>query len=284
MSIVRLDSCRALLFVPATRPDRADKALVSGADGIVIDLEDAVAAAHKDAARGQALEWLARRPAQRETAVGLRINSLGTRAGLQDLASLAEARCPCDFVMLPKLESAFEVQLHARHLGDVALLCMIETAAGLEEAMRIATAGRGVAALGFGGLDLSVDLRAKFAWEPLLFGRSRVVQAASAAGIAVFDVPYLDLRDDAGLAGECARARAMGFTGKVAIHPSHLPAILAAFTPSAQEANDARGILQSFERSGGNVCEYQGKMVDEPVARAARRVVELAARLQGAGR
>ena len=272
------------MFVPGTRPDRADKALASGADGIIVDLEDAVAAAQKDAARGQALEWLARRPAGRGTAVGLRINSARTRAGLKDLVALAEAQCPCDFVMLPKVESAFEVRFHARHLGDVALFCMIETAAGLERAMRIASADSGVAALGFGGLDLSVDLRARFAWEPLLFGRSRVVQAASAAGIAVFDVPYLDLHDETGLAEECVRARAMGFTGKAAIHPRHLGAILAAFTPSAQELDDARGILQSFERSGGNVCEHQGKMIDEPVARAARRIVELAARAQGVGR
>jgi len=283
MNDASLSVCRALLFVPGTRPDRADKALASGADGIVVDLEDAVGAAQKDAARGQVLEWLARRPARHGTAVGLRVNSVRTRAGLKDLVAFADAQCPCDFVMLPKVESASEVQLYARHLGDAALFCMIETAAGLDQAMRIAAAER-VAALGFGGLDLSVDLRADFAWEPLLFGRSRVVQAASAAGIAAFDVPYLDLRDETGLAGECARARAMGFTGKAAIHPRHLQAILAAFTPSAQEVDNARGILQSFERSGGNVCEYQGRMIDEPVARAARRLVALAARGQGAGR
>ena len=127
--------------------------------------------------------------------------------------------------------------------------------------------------LGFGGADLAADLHCGFAWEPLLAARSRVVQAAAAAGLAALDVPYLDINDDAGLAAESVRVKSLGFTGKLAIHPRQVDPIIDAFTPTAAEIENAQGVMAAYAAAAGGVCVYRGKMVDEPVMRAARRAL-----------
>ena len=269
---------KALLFTPGNRPERFAKAESTGADGLIIDLEDAVGAGEKDHARAAVATWLKERkvPAQADFLICLRINSVYTEAGLRDLLAvleLARAGCAPEALLLPKVESAVEVELVARHLkGAIPLLALIESAAGLEQAYAIADASS-LRGLAFGGVDLAADLGCAFAWEPLLAGRARVVQAAASRGLGVLDVPYLDIQDGAGLTAECLRAKAMGFNGKLAIHPGQVAGIAAAFTPTAPEVEFAQGVLAAYQAAAGGVCTYRGKMIDEPVVIAARSLL-----------
>jgi citrate lyase beta subunit len=280
-----LDSARVFLFTPANRPDRFPKAAATGADALILDLEDAVAGAGKDEARANLLahfggDWRAMlAPGQR---CGLRVNNVHTQAGLRDLAALEDAALRPDFVLVPKVESAVEARLYARHLPGVPLLAAIESARGVEAAIAIATADAAVQGLVFGGADLAVDLRATLAWEPLFAARARIVQAAAIAAIAAIDVPHFALDDADALRAEAARAKAMGFTGKLAIHPKQIAPIVGVFTPSDAEVAQAREIVAALEAAHGNVVEHKGRMVEGPVVKAALRVLARAALGAGA--
>ncbi len=268
--------CRVLLFTPGNRPDRFAKAAATGADGLILDLEDAVSLAGKDEARTILVEHFRaghRRDLAAGQVCGLRVNNIHTAAGVRDLDALVTSGVAPDFVLLPKVESAVEVRLYVRHLPAIPLVCTIESARGLEAATEIANADSRVRALAFGGVDLAADLRAELAWEPLLWGRGRLVQAAATAGIAALDVPHVVIDDEAGLRNDAARAKAMGYTAKLAIHPKQVPPILEVFTPTPAELERARGIVAADEAAGGNVVEYQGKMVDAPVVKAARQLL-----------
>jgi citrate lyase beta subunit len=276
-----LDSARAFLFTPANRPERFPKAAATGADALILDLEDAVSGAGKDEARANLVahfggDW--RGILKAGQVCGLRVNNIHTPAGLKDLEALAAARVRPDFVLVPKVESAFEVRLYARHLPGVALLPAIESARGVEAAIEIAAADPCVRALVFGGADLAVDLRATLAWEPLYAARARIVQAAAIAQIGAVDVPHFVLDDAGALADDARRVKALGFTGKLAIHPKQIAPILEVFTPSAAEVAEARAIVAALEAAGGNAVEYKGRMVEGPVVKAALRVLALAAR------
>ena len=280
-----LSHCRALLFTPGNRPDRFAKAAATGADALILDLEDAVAAPAKDDARGTVVAHFRgdfRAGLAPHQLKGLRVNNIHTPAGVRDLDALVSSGVAPDFVLLPKVESAFEVRLYARHLeggqAGIAFGCLIESARGLEAAMEIAQADRRVRILAFGGVDLAADLRAELAWEPLLYGRSRLVQAAASAGLGLLDVPHLALDDEAALAAECARVKALGFTSKLAIHPKQVAPILAAFTPTAAEIDRAARMVAALEQAGGNAVEFEGKMLEGPVVKAAQRVLALARR------
>ena len=280
-----LSLARTLLFTPGNRPERFAKAAATRADGLIIDLEDAVGPADKSGARLGVSEWLrAHKGFERsDFLLCVRMNSVYTSAGLADLlalADLARAGFVPDALLVPKVESAVEIELVARHLraagekgAAIALAALIESALGLEHASAIARATPMLRTLGFGGADLAADLNCGFAWEPLLAARSRVVQAAAGAGLAVLDVPYLDINDEAGLAAESARVKSLGFTGKLAIHPRQVDPIIDAFTPTAAEVENARGVMAAYAAAAGGVCVYRGKMVDEPVMRSARRAL-----------
>ena len=267
---------RSWLFTPATRPDRFARAGEAGADVLIIDLEDAVAPGDKDRARAAALAHL---DAGRGTAPiqALRVNGLRTRAGLDDLRLLLESRTGPDAVILPKVETPDEPRLADAWLAEAgspaALVALVESARGVEAAPEIARSTPRLSALMFGAADLAADLGAPAAWEPLLYARSRVVAAAAAAGIGAIDAPYFDLKDQAGLEAELRAAVALGFAAKAAIHPGQVAAINAALTPSAAAVAEAREILAQNEAGVGVVG---GRMVDEAVARRARRILAAA--------
>jgi (S)-citramalyl-CoA lyase len=264
---------RSWLFTPATRPDRFARAGEAGADVLIIDLEDAVAPGDKDRARAAALAHL---DAGRGTAPiqALRVNGLRSRAGLDDLRLLLESRTGPDAVILPKVETPDEPRLVDAWLAEAgspaALVALVESARGVEAAPEIARSAPRLSALMFGAADLAADLGAPAAWEPLLYARSRVVAAAAAAGIGAIDAPHFDLKDQAGLEAELRAAVALGFAAKAAIHPGQVAAINAALTPSAAAVAEAREILAQNEAGVGVVG---GRMVDEAVARRARRIL-----------
>lgn len=269
-----------LLFCPAHRPERFDKALQSGTPGIVIDLEDGVGAAAKDSARDAAFDWLSGTSAHSSSALlCLRVNEPASAAGLDDMHRLARAPGLPDagWLVLPKVEDAATVRWAAAHLLRRApgwrLCALIETAAGLRDLHAIARAHPALAALGFGGADLRADLGAADTWEALLHARSRFVVDATGAGLALLDVPHLALDDEPGLREQSLRARALGFHGKFAIHPRQVAPLLECFGPTDAERAAARRIVAAYEACAGNACQVDGRLVDEPIYQQARALL-----------
>ena len=273
---------RSLLFVPAVRPDRFPKALATGADAVCLDLEDGVAPGAKETAREQAFALLAGRGPSRAE-VSLRINDVKTALGRTDLAALAAAGVRPDALMLPKVAGAGEIgEVEAALAATGAappLIVQLETAAGLMAAAEIAAASPNVSAVFFGAIDLAADLGCAVEWEALLYARSRVVLAAGAAGVSALDSPWMDVPAVEALAGESRRARRLGFAGKAAIHPSQVPVIQRAFSPSAEEVAWARKVVAAYERQQGGVLLVDGRLVERPVVRSARRNLLIAERL-----
>jgi (S)-citramalyl-CoA lyase len=271
---------RNLLFVPGTRPDRFPKALAAGPDMVTVDLEDAVIPAHKDAAREAALGLFGDPPTNRIERV-VRINGLRTAFGLKDLLAVALHPSPPDAIMLPKVESADEVAIAAAILDraerPVALHVIVESNRGLEAAFAIAGAAPSVRSLLFGAVDMAAELGAAQEFTAMLYARSRVVHAAASHGLDAIDVPWLDLADEAGLVDECRRVRDLGFTGKAAIHPKQLAPINAAFTPGAEQIVYAQRVIDAFESSADGLVVVDGKLIEIPVVRSARRTLAIAA-------
>ena len=293
-------ACRSILFVPGDRPERYAKALVAGADAVCIDLEDAVAPGRKAEARISVARFLAKTaPATRPRTghasasrphIIVRVNDPDFDEGRRDAAALAGGPRP-DAFMIPKVTTAEGVRNARRLLGeDTPVIPIIETALGLENAARIGAASSAgaasptgaasparaapmVAALIFGGFDLSVELGAEPGWEPLLYARSRVVHAAALNGLDAIDMPSRDLDDVSGLRAEAEKARSLGYAGKVAIHPTQIPVIHEVFTPSPEEVRRARRIIDADCAAGGGAVALDGKMVDRPVVEAARRLL-----------
>jgi (S)-citramalyl-CoA lyase len=268
-----LTRVRSWLFTPATRPERFDKAAASGADVSIIDLEDSVAPADKAEARRAALAHLAR-PAADGCQRALRINGLDRRFGLADLEAYLESSACADYLVLPKTESEAHLLIVDRLLAEggkaTRLVGMIESARGLAASKAIAAATPRLTALLFGAADMSADLGAGTAWAPLAYARSRLVAACAMADVLAIDSPFFDVKDHEGLALETSQAVALGFTGKAAIHPNQIVAINAALTPHPEEVAQARAILAENAKGVGVV---QGQMVDEAIARKARRIL-----------
>src|SRR6516225_617987 len=274
---------RNLLFTPADRPERFEKAVAVGADGAVLDLEDGVGLPSKQKAREAALALFQAPPsAPADFIWAVRLNHITTEDGFKDLLAFRAAARRPNVVMLPKTESVAEVEIAVRHLKEAAdegpqIVALIETGRGLGAAETIA-AHPAVAAIAFGGADLAADLHASLAWEPVLFARSRIVQAAGAAAVAALDVPFLDIHDTAGLSKETEMVKALGYSCKLAIHPAQIALINAVFTPGSKELASAQRIVAAFKQAHGGACQVDGRMVDVPVVKAAQRTVALAER------
>lgn len=266
---------RSWLFTPGTRPERFAKAGEVGADILIIDLEDAVSPADKPHARQIALEHLekdAEGPRQ-----ALRINGLDTPAGIADLDALLASTADPDFIVLPKTETAGHLLILDRLLAasrkTARLVALIESARGLSRLEEIATATPRLHGLMLGAADMAADLGAATRWEPLALVRSRLVAACALAGVAPVDSPFFDVHDADGLKTDVDAAIAFGFVAKAAIHPAQVGPINAALTPTDKEVEHARRILSANE---GGVGVVDGEMVDEAVARTARRVLAAA--------
>jgi len=264
---------RSWLFTPATRPERFAKASQAGADVAILDLEDAVAPGDKVRARTTALDYLADNPSD-GALHALRINGLDTRAGISDLDALLGSEAAPDFLVLPKTETAGHLEILDRLLTAAGkatrLIGLIESARGLAAVETIATGTPRLVGLMLGAADMAADLGATTAWGPLAFARGRLIAACALAGVSPIDAPFFNLHDEAGLKQEAAAAVALGFSAKAAIHPAQIGAINAALTPSAEAVERARAILAENAKGVGTV---DGQMIDEAVARKARRTL-----------
>lgn len=263
------------LFVPANRPERIEKASKSGADLICIDLEDSVPPPEKSSARESVLQALTELD-RAKTAV--RINGLKTEAGLADLLALSASEHLPSLVFLPMVESVTEVEIAHQILGDriAGLVPLIETVKGLRAGDEIA-AGPGIAGMMFGGGDFSAQLGTKLEWEPLLAARGQFILCCASAGVAAFDVPYIDLESDTGLREECSKAKALGFHAKAAIHPKQLPIIGKIMRPSVEEIAEAKDAIAVFDAAGGKAISHNGRMLEAPVMQRYRNIVAAAA-------
>lgn len=268
---------QSLLFVPGSRPERFAKALASGADCVVIDLEDSVAPEGKDEARVAALAAVAEEPA-----FAIRINGLRTRAGLTDLLAIAAAAVRPRLILVPMVEDAAELAIVRGVLGQdcMPLLPLVETVRGLRNAAEIA-ADPMVAMVQFGGADFSAELGVTLGWEPTAVARSQLVMACAAAGKPALDVPFLSLDDQPGLAEECRKAKALGFAGKAALHPDQIATIHAIFRPTAEEVAEAEAAEAAFQEAGGAAARFKGKMLELPVIRRYRRILALKSAIDG---
>jgi citrate lyase subunit beta / citryl-CoA lyase len=268
---------RSYLFVPGSKPERFSKALAAGADAVIVDLEDAVADADKASARAHVAD-AARAFSASPVRVLLRINGAATQWFEEDL-SLA-ALDGVDGIVLPKAE-------HSAALTAVAaattkpILPIIESAEGVWNALDVARMPC-VERLIFGSVDFELDLDCDGSWDALLHARSRIVLASRVAGIQPpVDGITVAIDDDPQLAEDSSKARSLGFGGKLCIHPRHVRAVNAAFTPSADEVAKARRIVDAYERAEGGAVSVDGKMVDLPVLLKARRVIGLAEKASG---
>lgn len=263
------------LFVPGNRPERFAKALASGADRIILDLEDAVAPGDKAAARAAIAEWMAS-AGLAQGKVLIRISDAATDWHAQDLALARSVQAAC--VMLPKCEAAAQVSAALAQLaGNATVLALIETARGMRALHDIAAAP-GVARLAFGSLDYMTDLDIPADSLALDIAASQIAVASRAAGL---DSPLAGVTpalDVAQVTDDMRHARSLGFGAKMCIHPSQVAAVCAALAPGAEELAWAQRILQAWEASGAGAIQLDGKMVDRPVVLKAQRIAAQAAR------
>jgi citrate lyase subunit beta/citryl-CoA lyase len=258
---------RSYLFVPADRPERVAKALASGADAVIVDLEDAVAADGKDAAREAAAGSL-----HAGNAVVVRVNAADTPwfdADVQLCRMQAVAA-----VVLPKTHSAAEViELRARLARDVPILPLIESARGMWNAHAIAAAD-GVQRLLFGTIDFQLEMQIHGAQQELDFYRAQLVLASRVAGIqAPVDGPSVMIDAPQELRCAAARARRHGFGGKLCIHPAQVAVVNECFGPSALEVEWAQRVLAAADAAAGAVAKVDGEMVDRPVVERATQIL-----------
>jgi citrate lyase subunit beta / citryl-CoA lyase len=275
---------RSLLFIPGSNPRALEKARSLPADGLIIDLEDAVAAEAKEEARAIVAAALAAGGYGGREIV-LRVNPLDTPWGHADLA--AAATLPIDAVLLPKVESADRVRLTVSLLEalgapeQLSVWCMIETPLGILEAREIAAASPRLAVLVLGTSDLTKDLHAVATRDrlPLITALGLAMLAARAHGLAILDGVHLDLTDEEGFALVCRQGRELGFDGKTVIHPMQIGPANIAFAPSAAEIEWSRRIIAAHAAAaaaGKGVVLVDGKLIESLHVENARRLLGLA--------
>jgi citrate lyase subunit beta/citryl-CoA lyase len=288
---------RSMLYVPGDREAMIAKASQRGADSLILNLEDAVAAANKEMARQVVVQALQSHDFGRAEVV-VRVNSLTTATGYRDLLVVTPARPAA--ILLPKVGSVEMVrfaawtiarieELHGLPAGEIKLMCMIESAAGVLAAREIAACHARVAALIFGATDYSVEVGCATMADGrhLLHAQHQTVLACRAAGIAAIDTPHMNLQDTVGLAQAAQRAAELGFDGKSAIHPSQIGPIHAAFAPTAEQVAWAERVLALLGDRGDTQLGAElldGQLIEAPHLARVRRILAAAGRGQESGR
>ena len=275
---------RSVLYMPGANARALDKARTLPTDGLILDLEDAVAPDAKDLAREQVVAAI-RQGGYGPRELIVRINALASPWGRADVAAVAG--CGADAVLAPKIESAADVLAliaaldEAGAAADLPVWAMVETPRAFLRLEAIAGAHSRLAVLVVGTSDLVKDLHARHSKEraETATARSLVVLAARAFGLGALDGVHLDLEDDAGLACACVQGRDMGYDGKTLIHPKQIAAANAAFGPSAQELIAAREIVAAWldaEAAGRGVVVVSGRLVEQLHVKEAERLLAIA--------
>ena len=280
---------RSMLFLPGNNPNMLINGNCLGADAVIFDLEDAVSPLEKDAAR-----ILVRNTLRNIDFTGcetvVRINSIDTIYWKKDLETILPEKP--DLILLPKTsvssdvlvvdEYMYEIEKkHGIDEGTVGLIPLIETALGVENSYSIASASSRVKALFLGAEDLTADLQCKRTKEgrEIEYSRTRLVVAARAAGVDVYDTPFTDVNDDEGIVQDANVAKGLGFTGKAAISPRHVEVINDVFSPTIAEIEYAYEVIDAIKlakEQGKGAISLHGKMIDAPIVTRAERTISMA--------
>ena len=273
---------RSMLFLPGNNPNMLINGNCLGSDAVIFDLEDAVAPDQKDAARilvRNTLKYMDFRGCERI----VRINSIGTPYWKEDLKALLPYKP--DMILLPKTESAQDIltiDAYMTELGsEVGVMALIETALGVENAFQIASSSDRLKALFLGAEDLTADLRCKRTKEgrEIEYARHRLVVAARAAGVDVYDTPFTDVNDDEGIVTDASYAKALGFTGKASISPRHVEVINSVFSPTQKDVDYAYEVMEAIalaKEQGKGAISLYGKMIDAPIVTRAEQTIAMA--------
>ena len=283
---------RSMLFLPGNNPNMLINGSVLGADAVIFDLEDAVSPSEKDAARvlvRNTLRYMDFAGCQRI----VRINSTDTAYWKADLDAIMPEKP--ELILLPKTGTAQDALMADAYMTEleeklglpansVGLMPLIETALGVENAFLIASSCKRIHALFLGAEDLTADLRCKRTKEgrEIEYARTRLVVAARAADVEVYDTPFTDVNDDEGIWTDAELAKALGFTGKAAISPRHLEAINQTFSPTLAEIDYAYEVLEAIamaKAQGKGAIALRGKMIDAPIVARAQRTIDMAEQL-----
>jgi len=282
---------RSMLFVPGDSERKLDKGLSSGADVLIIDLEDSVAPRNKQLARETAAGFIEARRHETAAAIYVRVNDLSTGLTDDDLQAIVQA-AP-DGIMLPKSNSGADVQHLSAKLrvheaenglpdGAIGIIPLItETAIGVLSGASYRGVGPRLAGLTWGAEDLSAAIGARASRDDdgnytdlFRFARTVTLLAASAADVAAIDTVFVNFRDSEALRRDCLEAERDGFTGKLAIHPAQVPIINEAFTPSRASVEQAGAVVAAFENAGNpGVVSIDGQMYDVPHLKRALRLL-----------
>jgi citrate lyase subunit beta / citryl-CoA lyase len=264
------------LFVPGTRPERFLKALDSGASGVVLDLEDAVAEEDKDVARNAIRNAWPQFSDEQKQRLVIRTNSPGSKFYSADLMLAQELKVGC--LLIPKSESLDQINGAALVLPNTAIIPMIETAIGLDRLREIANSNQ-VLRLALGNLDLQADLGmiCDAQETELQTARYQIVLASRLAQIAPpIDGVTPSTDDLPRITEDAERAKRMGFGAKLCIHPKQVAIVQAAFMPTEEEVNWAQSVIQADQASKGGAVKLDGKMIDRPVVLLAKRTLAVA--------
>ena len=279
---------RSMLFIPGNTPNLLMNGDILGADAVILDLEDAVSPAEKDSARILVRNIL-KDLRYKGCEIIVRINPVDTEYWQKDLDEIIPLKP--DLIMPPKSSSGDYVRTVSDYIGkleekcgfeknSVRLIPLIETALGVENAYDIASACDRVAAIFLGAEDLTADLRCVRTKESreILYARQRLVVAARAAEVDVYDTPFTDVDDLDGLVKDAETAKSMGFTGKASISPRHVEGINTVFSPTEKEIAYAHEVMETIAKAkaeGKGVVSLRGKMIDAPIVNRAKQVLEM---------
>jgi len=280
---------RSLLYVPGNMPAMLQNIPVFNADGVMIDLEDAVPLAEKDTARILARNFL-RAFHERDTEVFVRINALDTKYAVNDLREVLPS-LP-DGIRLPKADhpevverldtllTEYEERLHL-DIGHFAIIPSIESAVGILNCVRTAGASRRIVALAFGAEDYTaaMEIQRTRSGEELFSARTQIVWAAKAAGVQAIDTVFSDVNDVDGLRAETELIKTLGFTGKSLVNPRQIEVVHEVFRPKKEEIDHAIEVMDAIKRAremGTGVISLRGRMVDAPVVKRAARILKTA--------
>ena len=278
---------RTMLYLPGNNPNMLVRGHLFGSDGIIMDLEDAVAMSEKDAARTMVSKFL-RRGDFGSTEVTVRINGVDTEYWKKDLEAVVPHK-RLDGIRLPKADSPQIIKdvdeelsrledKYSIEQGHIKLFCILETAYGIWHAYDVATASKRVAAILPGGEDLVADLKTSRTPEgtELEWSRRMIVIAARAAGVDAIDLMFPRVTDDEGLRKDAQFSKDLGFDGKSVIHPNQIPIIHQIFTPTEKEIEKAQRIIAAAEDAkarGLGTVSVDGRMVDIPVVKRAHYIL-----------
>ena len=293
----KLGPVRSALFVPGNRPDRVDKAVATVADRVIIDLEDAVAVSQKVETRELVRDKII---VHKDRRVLVRVNGLETDFIRGDLEAIVVNEL--GGLVLPKTENSLQVEEIHRLLvdlekkqelaaGNTAVILLVESALGVQNIFQITSAAGELNReflIALGAADYALDMGIEITKDggELIYPRSRIAIACRAAGIAPpLDTPFMiDLKDIEALKDDAARAKQLGFQGKLCIHPNQIEPVHVVFTPTAEEISFARRVVDTFEAEeagGAAAIQVEGKFVDYPVVERSRRILQLAALIHG---